>query len=191
MYWFRRLLIPFAFWGKMPIKVYTSPYQLGPKYRRKLSLMRQYPRITNFLVFIWSDMLPQKLLPWFFYLSMFFELHHFGKLTVIGTFWAITHVVIWCYHWIMHKNILTFRIFCEILLFLPFPWQPDESTNIKGTHCGNFSQDYYTPSLDTFTVSLLYSRILHLPFWQSSLACDWRYSLKDPSLLRPSPAILG
>ena len=71
----------------------------------------------NSLVFIWCDMLPQKLLPWFFYLSMFIELHHFGKLTVIGTFWAITHVVIWCYHWIMHKNILTFRIFCEMLLF--------------------------------------------------------------------------
>ena len=72
--------------------------------------------LQNSLVFIWCDMLQHKLLPWFFYLSMFIELYHFGQLTIIGTFWAITHVVIWCYHWIMHKSILTFRIFCEMLL---------------------------------------------------------------------------
>ena len=120
--YFHDLLFPWQPFGWFthnvrPYQLYTSPYHLAPKYWRKLSLMRQYPRITNFLVFIWSDMLPRKLLPWFFYLSMFFELHHFGKLTVTGTFWAIAHVVIWCYHWIMNKNILTFRICVKCLLF--------------------------------------------------------------------------
>ena len=44
------------------------------------------------------------------------------------------------------------------------------SSYIKGTHCGNFRQNYCTHSLQTFTVSLLHSGILHLLFWEPSLA---------------------
>ena len=46
---------------------------------------------------------------------------------------------------------------------------------LKATHCGDFRQNYYTHSLHTFTVTLLYPRILHLPFWQPSHASDCHY----------------
>ena len=78
--------------------------------------------LQNSLVFIWYDMLPQKLLPWFFLPEHVHWIASFLKLTVIKTFLAVTHVVILCYPWIMHKIILTFEIF--------FPWQPDMSHRV-------------------------------------------------------------
>ena len=65
------------------------------------------------------------------------------------------------------------------------------SNTIKETHCRNFRQNYCTHSLDTFTVSFLYSQMLHLPFWQPSHACKCHYSPKRHSPLRPSPLNLG
>ena len=63
--------------------------------------------------------------------------------------------------------------------------QPNQSKKMeiilfKATHCRDFSQNYYTHSLHTSTISLLYPRILHLPFWQSSIPCNCSYSPKRP-----------
>ena len=41
---------------------------------------------------------------------------------------------------------------------------------LKATHCGNSHQNYWTYSLLTFTVSSLYSWILHLLFREPSLS---------------------
>ena len=46
---------------------------------------------------------------------------------------------------------------------------------IKIIHCGNFFQNYCTYNLQIFVQSSLYSGILHLPFWQSSLLCNCHY----------------
>ena len=84
-----------------PYQLYTSPYHLAPKYWRKLSLMRQYPRITKF---------PSSYLKW-----------HATTETVAMVF-SPQHV-----HWIVsfwkadsHRNILSYYTCCYLVLPLNY-----------------------------------------------------------------------